>query len=102
MSFVDQQDALLLRATVSTTTCDMVKLSAHGFSGATLPPSVPQLTTGELHGCQSFAGASALKQMCFQDKNNTVSCKSPSASLFACTRQTVCLGMACVGTYRLR
>ena len=98
LSFMDQHDALLLQAAVSTTTCDTAQISARRFSSAALPPSVLQLTTGSCMTASPSPGFLSLKQMCFQDKNNIVSCKCPSASLFACTQQIVCLGMACVGT----
>lgn len=98
---MDQQDVLLLRAAVSTTTCDIAKISARRFSSATLPPLCCSSQQGSCVAASPLPGLLSLKQMCFQDKNNIVSCKSPSASLFACTQQTVCLGTACVGTYRL-
>lgn len=70
-------------------------VSAHRFSSA--------LLSSQQRSCVAASPPQplSLQQMCFQDKNNTVNCKSPSAFLFACTQQTVCLGMACVGTHRL-
>jgi len=39
-------------------------------------------------------GLMSHNQIRFQNKNNTVKCKSLPASLIACAQQTVCLGMA--------
>lgn len=79
----------------SATACGAAKVSAHRFSSA--------LLSSQQRSCVAASPPQplSLQQMCFQDKNNTVNCKSPSAFLFACTQQTVCLGMACVGTHRL-
>lgn len=54
---MDQQDALLLRDAVSTATRDTAEISARRFSSDTLS-LLWRLTTGALHGCWSFAGAS--------------------------------------------
>lgn len=83
-----------LRVAVPAAACSVAEVSAHGFSSALL---------GSEQSCVPASSPQplSLQQMCFQDKNNTVNCKSPSAFLFACAQQTVCLGMACVGTHRL-
>lgn len=89
---MNQQDALLLRAAVSTTACDIAKFSAHRFSSATLWCSSQQ---GSCMAASPLPGLLSLKQMCFQDKNNT--------ELQIPLRLPLCLYSAnSVGTYRLR